>query len=351
MENVDYIIVGCGLASISFCEVLKANNKHFVVFDDASQQSSIVAAGLYNPVILKRFSEVWKAKEQLDIALPTYAKIEEELNTKVDYQHPIYRRFNSIEEQNLWFTASDKKSLEIFLSTRIRKNTNPYIDAPFGLGEVLHAGRVDTEHLISSYKNKLKETKRLREERFDYSKLKLSEAIISYEDINANHIVFAEGFGVKKNPYFNHIPLNGTKGEVITIKAPKLKFDSAVKSSVFIISIGNDLYKVGATYEWTDKTNQPTEKAKEEIITKLKTFITCDFEVVDHRAGIRPTVKDRRPLIGRHPEHKNLYVLNGLGTRGVMIGPYVAKKLFNFIEKDMALDSEININRFKDEVS
>jgi glycine oxidase len=62
MKELDYIIVGCGLAGVSFCEELRAHGKSFVVFDDQSQQSSIVAAGLYNPVILKRFTAVWKAK-------------------------------------------------------------------------------------------------------------------------------------------------------------------------------------------------------------------------------------------------------------------------------------------------
>ncbi|GGI56850.1 NAD(P)/FAD-dependent oxidoreductase [Winogradskyella haliclonae] len=347
MKKVDYIVVGCGLAGISFCEVLKTNNKTFMVFDDASQQSSIVAAGLYNPVILKRFSEVWKAQTQLDIAMPSYAKIEKKLDVKVDYKHSIYRRFSSVEEQNLWFTASDKPSLEPFLSTDIKRNTNKYIDAPFGLGEVLRAGRVDTEFLISVYKKDLRSKGSIQEEGFHYSKLNISDSDVSYKSIIAKHIVFAEGFGVKQNPYFNHIPLNGTKGEVLTIKAPDLKLDDALKSSVFIISIGEDLYKVGATYEWTDKTNTPTENAKEELISKLKTFITCDFEVIDHRAGIRPTVIDRRPLVGRHPNNENLYVLNGLGTRGVMIGPYVAQKLFNFIEKNIELDAEIDINRFE----
>ena len=63
-------------------------------------------------------------------------------------------------------------------------------------------------------------------------------------------------------------------------------------------------------------------------------------------AGIRPTVKDRRPLVGRHSAHKNVYILNGLGTRGVMIAPYVASELFQFIENNKALDSEIDIKRF-----
>ena len=151
MKSIDYIVVGCGLASIAFCEQLRASNKSFVVFDDSSQQSSIVAAGLYNPVILKRFSEVWKAKEQLDIALPVYKKIEDHLNIKIDYKLRLLRRFSSIEEQNLWFNASDKPKLEPYLSAQLVKNTNDAIDAPFGFGEVLHAGRLDTEKLINSY--------------------------------------------------------------------------------------------------------------------------------------------------------------------------------------------------------
>lgn len=346
MKTIDYIIVGCGLAGISFSEVLKANNKSFILFDDASQQSSKVAAGLYNPVVLKRFTAVWKAQEQLGIAIPFYTKLESELDVKIDYQHSIYRRFSSIEEQNLWFTAADKPVLEPFLSTDIKRNTNKNIDANFGLGEVLHAGRVDTKFLISNYKNDLKSKGVFREERFQYSDLEISEDKLIYQNIKAKHIVFAEGFGVKHNPFFKHIEIEGTKGEVLTIKAPDLKLDTAIKSSVFVISIGNDLYRVGATYEWTDKTNKPTEKAKEELIKKLKTFVTCDFQVVDHNAGIRPTVKDRRPLVGQHHDYKNLYVLNGLGSRGVMVGPYVATKLFNMIENNTPLEKEIDVNRF-----
>jgi glycine oxidase len=132
----------------------------------------------------------------------------------------------------------------------------------------------------------------------------------------------------------------------LMIKAPDLKIDFAIKSSVFVIPLGNDLYRIGATYERENITNTPTQKAKEELLDKLKRFINCDFEVVEHYAGIRPTVKDRRPLIGRHIEHKNLYILNGLGSRGVMIAPYVAEKLFKFVENNIAIDKEIDVNRF-----
>ena len=346
MQNVDYIVVGCGLASIAFCETLRANNHTFLVFDDASQKSSIVAAGLYNPVVLKRFTKVWKADEQLKIALPLYKKIERDLNIKIDYQLQILRRFASVEEQNLWFTASDKPSLEPYLSMQLVKNTNKYIDAPFGFGEVLQAGRLDTETLISNYKSFLASTGRLINESFNHGELNTTNNEIEYNDIRSKYIVFAEGFGVKKNPFFDNIPINGTKGEVMLVRIPELKIDYAIKSSVFVIPVGNDKYTVGSTYNWSDKTNAPTEQGKNELINKLKTFLKCDFEIINHLAGIRPTVKDRRPLIGQHKNYKNLFVLNGLGSRGVMIAPYVAKELYEYIEHNLPIDEEINITRF-----
>ena len=48
----------------------------------------------------------------------------------------------------------------------------------------------------------------------------------------------------------------------------------------------------------------------------------------------------------RHKTYKNIYILNGLGTRGVMIGPYIANQLFNFIENEVPLEKEVDINRF-----
>lgn len=346
MMQVDYIIIGIGIAGVSFCEQLKFNNKTFVVFDNASQQSSTVAGGLYNPVVLKRFTPVWKSKEQLDIALSLYANLEKRLHIKLDYKIPVYRKFASLEEQNDWFAASDKPLLSEYLSTTIIKNNNNAIKAPFGFGEVLETGRIDVKTMIEAYKADLLKHDLLLEVDFNYNDLKTDNSIIQYRNLEAKHIVFAEGYGIKQNPYFNHLPLVPAKGELVIIHAPDLKIDFVLKAGVFLIPLKDDLYIVGATYNWKDLTNQISDSAKEELLSKLKKLITCSFKVVNQVAGVRPTVKDRRPLVGRHVTYKNIYVLNGLGTRGVMIGPYVANKLYNFIENGINLDEEIDINRF-----
>lgn len=347
MMQVDYIIVGIGLAGINFCEQLKANNKSFIVFDNKSQQSSTIAGGLYNPVVLKRFTSVWKSKEQLSLALPIYKHLEAQLKVKLDYKIPVYRKFASLEEQNDWFSASDKPKLSEYLSTHIIKNTNQSVEAPFGFGEVMHTGRIDVKTLIERYKTDLLNHNLLKEDIFNYKDLKSNDEGVVYKSIISKQIVFAEGFGVTKNPFFNQLPLVPTKGELLTIHALDLNIKYILKAGIFLIPLKDNLYTVGATYNWDDTTHKITTKAKEDLLEKLKKVITCDFKVVNQVAGIRPTVKDRRPLVGQHTSYKRMFVLNGLGTRGVMIGPYVAKQLFNFIENKIPLEKEIDIKRFK----
>ena len=345
--NVDYIIVGLGLAGVAFAEELTAQNKSFIVYEDNSQNSSLVAGGMYNPVILKRFTPVWNAEEQLRTALTYYKQLEKKLNNSYDHKIDIYRIFKSVEEQNNWFLACDKILLQDYMSSKLIRNENEYVEAPFGYGRLVHTGRIDVNSLIGDYRAFLLEIKILKKEKFLYDKIIFEKDGLVYKNVKAKRIVFCEGYGIKQNPYFSSLPMKEAKGELITIHAPDLNVEHLIKAAVFVLPLGDDLYKVGATFNWKDKSDLPTEEGKEELVKKLNTFIKCKYEIVDQLAGIRPTIIDRRPILGLHPEYEQLAVLNGLGTRGVMIAPLMAKKLFQHLEHDVPLDHEISINRFK----
>lgn len=345
--KVDYIIVGLGLAGLAFVEELLKAKKTFLVFEDDSQTSSLVAGGVYNPVILKRFTPVWNAKEQLNRALPFYSKLEEKLNIKIDEKFIIKKSFKSIEDQNNWFSALDKPRLVDYLDPKLDNQNYNGVIADFSFGNVKEAGRIDTAKLITAYRSYLESQKLILFERLKYDELKIETDTISYKNITASRIVFCEGFGVKKNPFFSYLPMNEAKGELLTIHAPELNIDFLLKSTLFILPLGDNLYKVGATFNWTDKTSLPSKAGKEELVEKLKKVIDIPYTIVSQSAGIRPTVSGRRPLVGVHPEDSKLIVLNGLGTRGVMIAPTVANTLFNHLEEDGVVDDEINIDRFK----
>jgi len=344
--KVDYIIVGLGLAGLAFVEELITANKSFIVFEDASQTSSLVAGGVYNPVILKRFSPVWNAKEQLAIALPFYEKLEKKFNQTFDQKFTIKKAFKSIEDQNNWFSVFDKPTVAPFLDSELDNQAYRGVLANHFFGNVKEGGRIDTLKLVEIYRNYLQENNWIRFEKFNHKDILFENTSVKYHTLEAAKIIFCEGFGLKKNPYFNQLPLEEVKGEIITIHAPELSIDFLLKSTLFVLPLGNNHYKVGATFNHKDKTSMPTKEGKEELIEKLKKVLTVPYTIVAQSAGVRPAVVDRKPMVGVHLEHEQLCILNGLGTRGVMIAPTVAKNLFHHLEYGEKLDQEIDIKRF-----
>ena len=345
--KVDYIIVGFGLAGMSFVKRLEDNNKSFIVYENSSQTSSNVAGGVYNPVVLKRFTPVWQGTEQLKLALPFYKEIEEKFNTVYDFKIPTYRIFKSIEEQNNWFAASDKPKLSSYMDVNIITKEYNGIIAKSGFGKLNHTGRIDTKSLLSDYKAHLKKEDLIHLESFDYTGIEFLEEGVKYKGVSASKIVFCEGYGMHKNPFFKDLPMNEAKGELLTIHAPELDVDFLIKAAVFVLPIGNHYYKVGATFNWHDKTLHPSQEGRDELIEKLDSFITVPYKIIEQTAGIRPTVKDRRPLVGIHEKYGQLAILNGLGTRGVMIAPKASLELYKHFEHGSALDPESDIKRFK----
>ena len=170
---IDFLIVGNGLAGISFAEIALQNNKSVFVFDNNSQPSSRVAGGLYNPVVLKRFSEVWKAKEQIDFAFPLYHNIQSKLDVVFDFEMPILRKLFSIEEQNNWFQAADKPNLAPFLDSKLVTNSYESIASPFHYGKVNHTGYLEISILIEAYSNYLKSLNSFSDDAFVYDEIHL----------------------------------------------------------------------------------------------------------------------------------------------------------------------------------
>lgn len=345
--KVDYIIVGFGLAGMAFAYELEKAGKSFVVFDVNEYDESRIVGGMYNPIILKRFTPAWKAHEMWQHSLNVYKDLEEKFQTSYINSFEIRRILHAVEEQNNWIVASDKPVMCEYMQPQIVTEKIEGIYAPFGFGKLSNVGRVSGEMLLQDYKTHLLAEQHLKKEVFDYKKLKVNDDSINYKQIEANQVVFSEGTQICQNPFFDYLPMQEAKGEMLLIEVKDLKIDFTIKAGVFMVPMGDHIFVVGATYNWEDKTMNPTEDATAELEKKLQTFLKLPYKIIGSRVGIRPTVKDRRPLLGRHPKYPNLAVLNGLGTRGVIIAPAIAKDLFNHLEYDEPLYDAMHIKRYE----
>ncbi|WP_158676804.1 NAD(P)/FAD-dependent oxidoreductase [Pukyongia salina] len=345
MRHLDYIIVGCGIAGIAICERLEADSKSFVVFDSGVYSATSVAGGVVNPMVLKRLNPVWKAAQFLNTARPFYEGLQKKLNTNILADQPLLRIFTTAEEQNDWTVASDSPAMEQFLLPEIIKNTNNNIFAPLGYGAVRNSFRIDTTSLLKSYKNDLQSSGNLIGEEFDYNELKETNDGFVYRDISTRYVIFAEGSAVLKNPWFTLDSIIPKKGEYLLIRSRELKCTSTLKGPYFMIPTEDDLYMVGATFAHGDFSYDKTVKGRQTLEEAIQKMVKCPYEVVDQICGMRPTVKDRRPLIGSLNTN-GIYFLNGLGTRGLLMAPLLSQWLYQLIENNAALPSEVDIRRF-----
>ena len=341
MKNVDYIIVGDGYAALFFAHQLIKNNKSFYLFSEGKKSASMVSAGIINPAVLKRFTTFWLAQEQIDSLKKTLSEIEGYTHKNYLIEKPILRVFHDEKEKELWL----KKSNEIsFLSKDFIKINS--IKNPFGCGKVNHSARLNVRHFFTDLMNHLEQNSHLIKEKFDYNLIKTENS--TYKDIQFKNIIFAEGMAVKENPYFSEIPVEANKGHHLEVKiSEKIEDDFTIKKKHFIFPLNENTYYYGGTYDREQTHHKIDDSAVEKLTNALAEFYPNDFEVTQVKFGFRPTVKDRRPIVGNHPEFKNLYVFNGLGARGILNGNYFAINLYNHLDNGEEIHPEVNVKRFQ----
>lgn len=335
-EQKSYTIIGWGLAGATLAWQLHFRRISFKIYDSGKNDSTRTAAGLVNPIVFKRLTKSWMADLLLPYAAEFYHRIEQELDDQLVSNRDILRIFASVEEQNNWASREGDDRFHHFLDP-IQDVKLEKIDAPFGGGKVKTIGNLNTNLYLDASKEYLQS-----------KGIDFVETPFDYYDINeTDQFVFCEGYEIRNNFFFNYLPMKPTHGETLTITTEEIQFEDIINKNMFVLPIGKGQYKIGATYNWDLTESEITPFGKTELIEKLKTFANFEYEIIDHQAGIRPTVSDRRPLIGTHPKHQNLHVLNGLGTKGVMIAPFFSEQLLNHLVNNKELNPEVDIKRYE----
>lgn len=346
--NVNYLIVGQGLAGTLLAFELLKRGQSFIVIDQPGiAQASSVAAGIINPVVFRRMTKSWKVDEAFPVMETVYHELEELLNISICNRCRILKILDK-ESSPMWREKVFANQLGNYLEAEPDLNFhNPSINTPFGVGIVKKAGRLDIQKLILHFRHYLERHQCLRIESFDFESLHTKPHDVHYKDLTARQIIFCEGSSVSFNPFFKELKFKHSKGEVLEVSIPALQAGEIINGEVFLMPTGNHRYKVGATYSWDDIDENTTVPAKNELLAKLETFVRAPVKILTQQAGIRPITHDRKPVIGFHPGYPAVGILNGLASKGALLGPWLAQLMAdNLNEKTSAFPMEMDVKRY-----
>ena len=342
MDQIDYIIVGCGFAGFFLAHQLQKNNKSFVLYNGEQTSGSHISAGVCNPVILKRFSTFWKSKEQMDYLETIFSEIETYTENNYIINEPVARIFHDESEKKQWLKNSDKDDLKPFLDNDFINLKE--VENPLESGIVKNSCRIDVAKFFKDLFHYFETNGNLINESFDYDSIDIHNSV--YKELKFKNIIFCEGVHTKDNPYFDKIPVLPNKGHCLEVKIDKEIDPYIIKKKHFLFSLSDTRFYYGGTYDRFDQSDEINKEFVEELENGLKAFYKNEYSITKVKTAFRATVDDRRPILGSHPNFDNLKIFNGLGARGVLNGTYFSKIMYDYLENKVELDFEIDVKRF-----
>jgi glycine oxidase len=339
-----YLIVGQGLAGICLAHALRLRGQEVHVIDapDAHRSSS-VAAGIINPVTGKRIVLSWRFSEFFQHAKGFYHQLEQELGITLWHDRTIIRLLQQTDEEHQWVSRSGFADMAPYM--HLAKHAGEWqrlIRTFSGYGLLRFSAQVHLPLLCSVWR-----ARGLAQGWFVERNWHIDELATNMDKYAA--VVLCQGHRASAQAISAHLPWNHAKGTVLHIRVPDaMHTQTLLKGKVLVAPLPpngpTSLFWVGSNYEWNATDTWPSSVGIDEILTHWRATVHTPFQVEQVHSGMRPVLKDRRPVLGKLRD--NIFIFNGLGAKGALMAPYWAEHFAEHLTSDAAIDHEVSIGRF-----
>lgn len=321
--DAEFLIVGQGIAGILVAVELLRRGKTFLLMDDDAADSASQSAGaLLNPVNLNRVHTFSHQTEEWKEAREVYGALEKLLGIQILYDLALYF---------IPATGTQGQFEKIPFVKRpdagdIFKLSSTFNDAEKML-MVANVHRIDFSALKTAWKNYFLERGSYFSANFIHQDCIFEQNFVRYHDFAVQKIIFAEGARASTNPVFKNLPFIKNEGNFLHLKISGLPANTGFHfDKEKLIPTGDDHFWFGSNYVWNTNSTEPDHSWQEKSVQILKTRLKFPFEVISHRVALRPTTEGQQPIMIRSQDHPQLFMFNGLGTRGFSTGPALARR-------------------------
>jgi glycine/D-amino acid oxidase-like deaminating enzyme len=361
--SYDFCILGGGIAGLSLADALAEQDYSVILLenDDIASGASGTPGGLVNPATGRRGKKTWKAELCYAAISRNMEKVQEfssssffknngllrpALTTKM--ARKMHQEFNQTAWPDGWCDWKTEQQI---------KELHPGINCVEGGLWLPIACTVDVKAYLKAYALFLQEPADIEIQthtKTDYHQLDGRWIIYTSKmRLKSKNLVFATGFATIDHPFWDFLPLEAVKGQVAAFKAPKslLTFEHSISSMGYIARLDKtDEFIQGSTYEhhFDDlRTDRKGEEYLRSRSRKVLPKLAQNAKLVEQWAGVRVNTPDRKPVVGAHPEIKNLHLFTGLGSKGLMFGKFLANHYADHLKNGTPIFPEVSIRRFE----
>ncbi len=340
-------LIGGGLAgSILAWHLYEAGVSWRWTDEHYDRRPSDVAAGILNPITGRRYALSWRFPALLEQAHTFYRAAEKRLGCQVFRSMPLYRGIaDDISYQDWDIRAAECSS---YMGDVLEAETLcPSIAAsqPY-FGEVHQAHQLWISRFCAetwAFMRDARQQGALGAPHGVERRTVGTDELVSSSDT----VIVAQGPSRSLEKLFPLAALHRTKGEVLLIRSHRAPSTQIIKDKYFLCPMWDEnIFWIGSNYAHRADADTPTEEMGSRLTSFCDELLHGDYEIVEHLAAYRPTVVDRKPIVGRHPDHSHIYLCNGLGTKGASLGLLAAKALMDHLTSDVPIPDEISLSRF-----
>ena len=320
-----WTIVGQGLAGTCLAWRLWQRGVPFLIADREQGGSSRVAAGLINPVTGKNFEPSGQIEVFLPEALDFYQEMEALLGTPFWHPLTVIRLASDEAEWRKMLEKSKRPDVAVWLAHGGKPTT---VEGWTGALELRGGGRLDTRAFLDASRS-------FYVERGIYRK----ETVTT----TGSHTVLCDGAAGLLTGRCG--PHRCAKGEILTLEAEGWD-ESAIRvgGGGWLVPLGGGRFKAGATYEWDQLDETPTQDGRHKVEAIIRKLGGTDFTIIAHEAGVRPILRRSEPLVGPLP--CGAWMFNGLGSKGSLYAPGMARRLAAWMLDGENVDPTMDIRVF-----
>lgn len=343
MSTPRFLIIGQGLAGTALAWRLHERKVPFVIVDRAEPvTSSKVAAGLITPVTGMRLKVSWRFEVFYPEALRFYRRLGQQLGRRVFFLRGHVRLLKNEQERQKWPKRLRESEVGPFVHPQAPQLDPAFVTLPHEGFQQRHAAWLDTVTYLEASRRFFGEA--YRQASVEPGEVHDDAEGISWNGERFSHVVWAQGWQAAKHPLFEWVPFQNALGTILTAKADLKGERRILHRDCWVIPRADGTLRAGSTYEWTfpdPPAGSPGMVAALEM--KLRDFLAVPAEVLEQQSAVRPIIKSRQALLGAHPAHPRVIFFNGLGSKGSLRSPWLARHLLEHLLDGVLLDPEFDL--------